>query len=192
MSIEGEWKPSLPDDRQSVRPLLGLLEQQDDIAWSHRDAATREELHYLLERWSTERPYRDHRFLYLSFHGSAGTIRLSNGDVQLGRLATRLKGRCKGKIIHFGACEVFDTSPRRLSQFRETTGAELVSGYTQSVDWIESAALDMLLMAYIARRPGRLDLALRLLNKRAGPLIEHLGFVSDPPLPETRGQHRGA
>lgn len=180
LSIEGEWDKDRPADRQSVRPLLSVLEAQGDIESFHRDAATRAELYHLLDRWTSEARYRNFRFLYLSFHGAPGLVALSDGDVTLGRLATRLEGKCHGRVIHFGSCESLNVSTRRLASFRETTGAALVSGYRGAVDWVESASLDMMLVSYLARgRADRTDLAVAKLRRRNPVLADKLGLVTD-------------
>lgn len=179
-SIEGEWNPSQPRNRESVKSFLTVLEDLGEIEWFHRDAATRAEVNHLLDRWSTTRGYGKYKLLYLSFHGDAANglwIPGEDSSISLGRLATRLKDACRGRVIHFGSCEVLNVKPARLVDFRDRTGASLVCGYTKSVDWVESAALDMLLISYLAAA-ARPEQAVKKLRKNNPVLVEKLGFVT--------------
>lgn len=75
--LEGEWEPDDPADRQSVRPLLELLEDQGRVESFYCDVATHEELAYYLRRW-TEGSLKDFPFAYLAFHGLPGALCLND------------------------------------------------------------------------------------------------------------------
>ena len=150
------------------------------------DAATRAEVNHLLDRWAGHgtdrlRSYSQYNVLYLSFHGEQGRIWIpaEKATISLTQLATRLAGGCKGKIVHFGSCHVLDVDRSRIAAFRRKTGARLVSGYSRDVNWVESAALDMLLLSYLADERTD-ERAVKRLRRRNPVLVEELGFVTEP------------
>jgi hypothetical protein len=69
--------------------------------------------------------------------------------VTLDELEETLRGKCHGRVIHFGCCQTLGVSQRRLRRFIEETGALAVSGYEKDIDWVRSAALDFSLFASI-------------------------------------------
>ena len=184
-SIEGEWRPGQPARRESVKALLTVLEDLGEIEWFHRDAATRAEVNHLLDRWSgNERSklggYGKYKLLYLSVHGDEDGLWIpaEERSMSLGRLATHLNGGCKGKFIHFGAGGVLNVDRSRLQDFRDRTGASLITGYTEPIDWVECAALDMPRIAYLAdARPAD---AIRKPVERNPVLVDKLGLVTEP------------
>lgn len=144
--IEGNW-----DDRLSqtatVRPVLELLEVNVGVKFIYRDCSTVEEMEFLVDKWK-QRGYREYRILYLAFHGRPGEIVISSQHrVSLEELGERLGGRCRGRLIYFGSCSVLDVDERILRRFLKASGARAVCGYTTDVDWIKSAALDLIAMA---------------------------------------------
>jgi hypothetical protein len=186
--LEGEWEPDDPADRQSVRPLLQLLEDQGLVESFHRDVATHEELAHYLRRW-TEGSLEDYPFAYLAFHGRPGALCLNDDEsdprsaISIERLGDLLKGRCGRRAIHFAACSVLDLDPEAVAAFRKRTGARAVMGYQDDIPWVESAALDLLLLSYIAKGSiQRIDVAVGKLLETNDALAKHLCFVIDPPL----------
>jgi len=143
--VEGEWGTSLKD-RTSVEGHLRLLEHRrftHDVI--HRDVATVTELNQYLERWLRPR-YKSYSFGYLAFHGSRGAVQLGEQTVTLEEVATTLGGRAEGRTIYFGSCSTLAGPEQRLIDFCVDSGARAVVGYTKSVDWVESAAFDLLLV----------------------------------------------
>jgi hypothetical protein len=168
----------------STRPLLALLEGDEAIRSIYRDIGTRAELGHYLERWRTTRRGNLRRcsFLYLPFHGSEdpGGIDVEDGEVTIAWIGKQLKGRCSGTQVHFSSCRTLDLDARRIESFRTRIGAAVVTGYTEDVGWLDSAAVDLMLMSRLQRHRGRVDLALRGLRDDAGPLLKRLGFVASP------------
>jgi hypothetical protein len=69
---------------------------------------------------------------------------------------------------------------RRVEAFRTRIGAAIVTGYTEDVGWLDSAAVDLMLMSCLQRDRGRVDLALRGLRGDAEPLLDRLGSIVSP------------
>ena len=144
--LEGPWWGV--KDRTSVEPVLRLLETLKDInvPYLRFDVSTREEFDFYLNRWSKPSFEKTHPILYLAFHGDSGVITVGETSVTLDELAERLEGRCKGRVIHFGSCGTFATPRRDLKKFLDRTQALAVCGYKEDVNWLESAAFDLLVL----------------------------------------------
>ena len=167
-------------DRTTIVPLLDLLATQAAYrAPFHRfDIGTPEEFDFYLKRWCRA-AFDNYPILYLGFHGSPGALSVGGGDLQLEDLAERLDDCCKGRVIHFGSCGTVNVHGRRLRAFLARTGALAVCGYRNDVDWIESAAFDLLLLGGLqnaAFRANSMRAFDRHLKKRAPDLYRSLGF----------------
>jgi hypothetical protein len=184
--LEGEWTGDLRR-RYSVEPLLALVDTHFaghlNVRHVWRDVATKDELRYYLERWR-QRTFKTHPILYLAFHGKPGQILLSDlrkrdSKVSLTWIEELLAGRCRRRIVHFGACSTLDVHGNRLNAFLKKTGALAVSGYMQEVDWLRSAAFELLVltaMQYGAQTvSGMRSIEKRLRADSAG-LARELGF----------------
>lgn len=156
--LEGDWHDELTS-RASVLPMLELLERLDRITFVHRDIGTRAELKYYLERWAYEdSSVEDYCLLYLAFHSAEGpdgekSLLISeagDGQVAFARLGKWLRGALGDVIVYLGSCSMLAESDDVVQRFMEDTGAVAVIGYTTDVDWVPSAAMDLLVMDAIA------------------------------------------
>lgn len=180
--LEGDWWGV--KDKTSVEPLLRLLETTAGlkVPYVHHDAATHEEFQHYLKKWSG-RTFASHPILYLGFHGSAGGIEVGEGrssTISLDDLAERLAGACRRRVIHFGSCGTLGVHGRELNGFLNRTGACAVLGYrSDDVDWIKSAAFELLLIGLLQEvsftKPGMRKLG-RLLKEDAPGLRKSLDF----------------
>ncbi len=149
--LEGDWWGVR--DKTSVEPLLRLLETMGDykVPYFHHDVATHEEFDFYLNKWRGK-SFASHPILYLAFHGEPGGIAVGEGrnnTLALDDLAQRLEGACKRRVIHFGSCSTLDVHGNELNSFLRRTGACAVLGFRTDVDWPKSAALDLLVLAYL-------------------------------------------
>jgi len=78
-------------------------------------------------------------------------------------------------IIHFGCCSTIRVEPDRLQQFVATTQVKMVMGYTKNIDWIESAAMDMLIFQALQQYVD-LHACWRYLQKSYPDLIARTGL----------------
>lgn len=118
---------------------------------------------------------------YFAFHGEPGEIILSEDDednnLTLEKIGDMLSGRCQGKALYFGGCSSLDISTGRVKEFKNKTKATCVCGYKNDVEWIMSAAFDLLLfdaLHHYNNSPKRTD---NYLNNTASGLVEKLGFT---------------
>ncbi|GIF67708.1 hypothetical protein Ais01nite_57430 [Asanoa ishikariensis] len=173
--VEGQWHRSLTD-KSSVLPTLDMLNRLKRCAYIHKDVATAEELRYFLTRW-TEQRYASFRVGHFAMHGEAKQLFVNDRiRVGLDEIAETLEGRCEGRRLYFGSCSVLRAPDAILEDFLHTTGAAMLCGYTREVDWVESAAFELVLLDHLANGE-RVDAAERTMrSRRWAPLAEHLGF----------------
>lgn len=113
-----------------------------------------------LDKWK-QNQFDSHPILFLAFHGLQGKIRIGDqrkteNQIDLNTLGEHLRGACKDRIIHFGSCDTLSLHGRQLTRFVKTTGALAVCGYRETVDWNQSAAFELLVLAAMqdgARNP---------------------------------------
>ena len=175
--FEADWAPRF-DDRQSVLPILELLERQQWIRYFHRRVANADQFLDDARRWATQKQYADFRLAYVAAHGSPGIIGFGRG-LKLERLSEL---NLTGRAIFFSSCSTGDS--RGLTEFAEMrakTRARAVMGFREDVDWIEAAAFDLLLMSWLAEygqnRTWPIP-ALKAVYRDYGELVRRLGFVA--------------
>lgn len=149
--VEGHWSSNLRD-RSTVEHSLELLADLRIIRkYYYAQVGTDGELWHLLRKWG-HKGYADYGIAYLAFHGRPGGFYLDDRFVELDELAEQLEGRCGGRIVHLSCCGTMGIDRRRLTRFLRTTGALLVSGYTTDVDWVDTAAFEIMLFRDFQRR----------------------------------------
>ncbi len=170
--------------RYSMEYLLDLLDQftPPRCRHVHYDVSTREEFFFLVKKWSQKR-YRSHPLLYLGFHGKPGKILLGSAKrapvITLEEISEALAGRCNGRVILFGSCETIRAVPWQRRKFLETTQALAICGYHREVDWMSSAAMDLIVLAamqeFTFTLAGISAIAARIRERSRG-LQKALGF----------------
>lgn len=143
--LEGLWEDSVKY-HSTVHPILELLEQRQGVPHVYHDCATKAEMAFYLARWTQSRAAK-FPILYFAFHGSEGTIRLSNHeDVTLDELAALFK-RPRRSVIILASCGTLAVHKAHLAKFMKKTGAIAVCGYKADVEWLRSTAFELLLLA---------------------------------------------
>ncbi len=173
--LEGEYDDSL-HDRKTVLPMLQYLEATQDLGYIYRRTATKEEFQYYLEKTCLSK-YQDYRFIYLAFHGEPNFISPSGkASLSLDDIAEQVNGRWKGKAVHFSSCETIRIDKEAMAQFKEGTGASLVSGYLGYIDFLDGALLDMIL-ASVSAGYERLSYVPALLEKNYPELLARTNWT---------------
>ena len=172
-------------NRATVEPALHLLERYQRIPYQHRDVATEEEFRFFLNKYF-QPGFKTHPILYLSFHGCGAEpgqdAFVETGDgtrVELETLEEWIDSRCQGRVIHFGSCGVMDSHGKRLRRFVRNTRALAILGYREEVDWLESAAFEILLVGCLqnaAFMKSSIEKFDRELKHMAPGLYDRLGF----------------
>ena len=182
--LEGDWWNDLKH-QSTVQPILELLDQREThhARHIHRDVATREEFYHYILKW-TQKQFASHPILVLAFHGVKGKIlmgdqRKTQNAIDLESLGESLAGKCARRVIHFSACDTFDIHGHRLNRFLKNTGALAVSGYRKPIDWTQSAAFELIVLAAMqcgGSTVAGMNKIKRRIEQQAGGLDKALGF----------------
>lgn len=141
--LEGPWESDLSVG-SSVRPLLELLRINAEIPYIHRECSTGVELEHYLSKW-TQKRYSKFPILYLASHGEQFGIQLTREFYDLDTIADTLGSKCSNRIIMISSCSTLKTDKRHLKRFLRTTNSLAICGYRSDVDWMRSAAFELLL-----------------------------------------------
>lgn len=170
--VEGYWDNWR--DESTIRPLLEILKARTTgFKYLHRQLSTMEELSSVLARIGTTPSYA---LVYFAFHGSNGDIYIDGVPVSLESLAEMLGQHFIGRVVHLSSCSTLNCAPDRINAFLHATGVAMISGYTKDVDWIESAAFELLYFD-LWQQYRDIGAFVRRLTSAYNQLIERLGFV---------------
>jgi hypothetical protein len=136
----------------SLKGILEMLKSWEVIDdFIYHNASTTEEFSKVAGRWASE--YDDYRVAYFASHGDSGRIWLDDDvSVSLEQLSELLAGDCHGRLIHLGGCSTLATGRKSIEAFLKSTNARAVCGYTEDVDTIDAAALEMVLISELANK----------------------------------------
>lgn len=176
--LEADWSTDLRK-RDSVAPILDLLDRLGYAKTIRRDVATVEQLAYYLKVWRQAR-YKDYNVLYVATHGFPDHIQVGRTSVGLEEFGGMLQGGCQGRVVYLGGCKILDFSDEELTGFVKRIGAKALVGYWKNVDWLGSAAFDVLLLAELAKSVRMPELFDRL-EKEHPVVVEKLGLVVATP-----------
>jgi hypothetical protein len=146
--LESLWDTDV-ENKLTVVPMLELIARINYVRFTHLTCNTLNELEFNLRSLPRGRNYR---ILYLAFHGDPGEIQLGDGTcIPLEKLASMMARRFAGWIVHFGACGVLEVPNADLSEFYRQTEVAMMIGYRNNIDWVESAAMDLILLDLLQR-----------------------------------------
>jgi len=83
--------------------------------------------------------------------------------------------RFRGWALHFGSCSTLKGDEALIRKFMRETDIKLVTGYCKDVDWVESAALDLIIFRRI-QEYKKLKSFLNFINSTYQDLVEINGF----------------
>lgn len=172
--LEGEWDSNMRQ-RDSVAPVLDLLERLRVAQVIHRDVATKQELWYYLKRWC-QKGYDDFSVLSLVSHGDNGCLDFGHDKITLDEIAEFIDGRARGRVIYFGSCLTLAQVDEDLTGFVKRAGAKAVVGYSKVIPWLESAAFEVLLLDRMLRN-NRSDAFFNHLVRDHGDFANNMGLV---------------
>jgi hypothetical protein len=148
--IEGNWEERL-SGTITVRPVLELLHLNAGVRFIYRDCSTKAEMEYFVRKWQ-QQGYADYGILYLAFHGSPGELVIDgNTSMSLVELGDLIDFRPRQRLVYFGACSVLKGDERPIKTFLKRSGVRAVCGYETDVDWMKSAALDLIAVNELQR-----------------------------------------
>ena len=142
--LEGLWDQDLTK-KSTILPILELLYLNDSIEYIYRDCATVGETEFYLLKWTQEK-YANFPILFLAFHGQEGVINLGSAQYPVDRLSEVLEGKCQNAIIFFASCMTLHMNKKELRKILSRTNALAICGYRSDVDWMKSAAFELLVL----------------------------------------------
>ena len=144
--IEGLWDYSGINEKSSIVPLLEIIKNNTYAKFICYDAATKEEYKFYLKKWINSKSIHEkYPILYFASHGEKGSILLpEKNKITLEELGELLEDKCQNKILYFGTCSTLGVSPKLIKDFMKKTKALAIIGYEKEVDWVRSAAFDIL------------------------------------------------
>jgi hypothetical protein len=147
--LEGHWERNLKD-KSSVRPLLELFQLRGVCNFIYHQCATTEEFEFYIEKWKQSSYRPKFPILYLGFHGDADVLyvdsRRGKKPYTLSMLGDILGGSGDNAIIYFASCGTLAVNKRKINTFLKKTHFLATLGYLEDVDWIRSAAMDLLIL----------------------------------------------
>ncbi len=168
--LESLWDDKT-EDRLNVVPILELISKTLDVKCSQLNCNTENEFEYNLGLLRK----RNYGILYLGFHGSGGTIFLHDkSEIDLAEIAEMMGNGFSDWIIHFGSCGVL-RKKKALEDFVGNTQVAVATGFTKTIDWIESAALELLLFQAFQTYTNP-KLACRSMLTKYPDLVNRTGF----------------
>ena len=169
--LESLWNSDV-ENRLSVVPILELVCRINKIRYTYLTCNTCEELAHNLPKLARGRGYR---ILYLSFHGKPGQVLLDGATTDLEALAAMMGKGFAGWAVHFGSCSTIDVPRPRIRKFMAATGVTIVLGYRKDVNWIATAALDLILFDWF-QYYGDTRRLWQDFKKKNGEMIEQTGL----------------
>jgi hypothetical protein len=142
--LESFWSYNI-EDRLSVVPVLELLGKRNGTRSFRLTCNTMDELKFNLEIARRARGY-GFRILFLAFHGYPGGILMAGLKVDMESLATFMGKGFRDWIIFFDGCRTVSVEKDRIFNFMSQTGVAMVMGYERTVDWLDGAAIDLLVL----------------------------------------------
>lgn len=143
-------------DKSSAEPMLKFFYdylKKEKFDYIYRKVATKEELQYLLNQLKYK-AFDDFSIVYFSFHGNNGGIKLEGEKdfLTLEELADMAGSVLKDRCVHFSSCRTLYCKKDSLDYFLSKTDPAYLSGYTKSVDYLDSALIDMVLLKQLMFR----------------------------------------
>lgn len=145
--FEAEWQyneqPKENRFNLSTAPMLNCIKEYHGCSTIYRSVLTIDNLLHYIEHFR-KRTFQKYDIVIIACHGWNHAISLEGQDgyIDIIDLANKSKGFFKDKIVHFSACRTM-ANEEIARQFKELTGAKLVSGYQLSVDPMKSCIADM-------------------------------------------------
>jgi len=180
--LETEWDQSVHDlkTKSAVQPLLEFVENKYNlnVQYSFRQVATKSDFQYYIEHL-IEPSYDSFDFVYLCFHGTESDIHFANNEeMSLLDFSNQYPLIFENRNIHFGCCYTLKNEDDIL-KFKKETKAQMVTGYTKSVSFMESFIFELWLLKKIHRHElYRAKRILELAEKEMPFYVKKLGFVA--------------
>jgi len=143
--LESFWTYDV-ENRLSVSPILELLGKTNGTRSVILTCNTINELKFNL---GIVKRMKGYRILCFAFHGYPGGVRLPDLEIDMETLASFMGKKFRNWIVFFDSCETMKVGKERILDFMSATEVNMVIGYKKEVNWLESAALDLLILNWL-------------------------------------------
>ena len=186
LCLEGEWDEKHQD--VTVEPLLKLLQNLD--AWNNDNRRQLTVEHHLCQsvkrlkhklQGIDQRSFpNDTAFncLHLAFHGNKCGLHTDGEAISFEEIADCIGDKARGKIVFFSSCGERGQE-KKLEEFKQNTGAQLVVGYAASVDWLAASLFEICFFSDLLDRPRKLNknFVKAMLTKAEQPIFKTLRII---------------
>jgi hypothetical protein len=168
-----------------------MLERLREVKAIHRDVGTTEEAGRYLGKYAQKR-YDDYRVLYLAAHGDKEALGWSSRNFMalddLGSILGTIP-EDRSYYLYLGSCLAMFSKPQ-VERLVLASGARAVIGYRRDVEWLESAAFELMLLPRLANHPAKAkpETLFKQLMDRHGSFARHLKLVVGTPSDVLRAQ----
>ena len=143
--LESFWTYAV-ENRLSVAPVLELLQKKNGTRSALLTCNTTDELKFNLEIVQHMAGYR---ILVLGFHGYPGGICMPDLSIDMESLATFMGKGFRNWVVFFDSCRTMNVGKDRILDFISTTEVKMVIGYRKELDWLDGAAIDLLILNWL-------------------------------------------
>jgi hypothetical protein len=145
--LESFWTRDV-GNRLSVQPILELASKRNYIRSVLLTCNTLGELEYNL-KIVPHGNGKGNGILYFAFHGFPGGIIMAGATAKLETIAEFMGRRFANWVVYFDSCETLKIEKRRVFGFMENTKALMTIGYKKKANWMDSSAIDLLVLDLI-------------------------------------------
>ncbi len=180
--IEGKWDNKMNISVKGLFDILSDINFDTPHAYIYEMFCDANALTNIINRMATD---KDIKYLYIGAHGNQSSIRGSGGDVSRTKLRNILANLNIGTMegLFLGSCLFghedngdFLLNPRGI----RNPPIKWIAGYTKSINWIDSSALDILFWNKFFSFPGpaihRIESTALATQRLAPGLVVELGF----------------
>ena len=143
--LESFWTYDVVN-RLSVAPILELLSKINGTSSVYLTCNTIEEFKFNLDIYKRAKGFD---ILYLGFHGYPGGILLPDLKIDIETLASLMGRKFRNRIIYFDSCLTLNVEKKRIVNFLTDTGAMMLIGFKRRIDWLDGAAIDLLVLDWL-------------------------------------------
>ncbi len=188
--IESDWEEVSEEEynssrKKSILPLLECIKGiNSEFSYIYKTANTEEELIYCLKNFLRLKEDEKEYVLVFCGHGKLGKIRLGAGDEhnefsleELSKICVSIdKNIFDNTLVHFDSCYIFRASTKRLNDFISKTSAITVTGFSESVSFIESYALELMLFVSLLEEEEGILKIIKNFYKTNKSFCNRIGF----------------
>jgi hypothetical protein len=183
--IESRWWDKKNTSVRGVFDLISDIHTGNHHGYKYEMANSKAAFYEIIPRICKD---NDTNYISIAMHGCKQYLEFANGDrinrKEFRDLFARENNKSRNTCgVHFGSCSFFDSLFAKFI-FEKDTSAWWLAGYSKSIDWIESSALDQIFFSKLMKNNGSMrkkqinaikDVAIEM-KEQVNGLVKELGF----------------